>query len=192
MSLRNAYDDGVAAALARYGVKEAAIPWDKIWGGTKAELDYARRMFIGQPEELLKGRRIFEAPHAKNPAGGLLNWRNVFWPTIKNDAGKTDWLQTTMGRGFGSVLPAYGIYQAAKGTYGDPNEGRLANTLGAIGGGLAGSFAYPIGGIVGGGAAMELGSGIGKGIGHLMGSRPTMPQTPLPPTYDPYNYPRGQ
>ena len=180
--IRQAHDAGVAAALARYGVKEAAIPWGKVWGGAKGALDYARQMIVGKPEELLQGRKIFSAPSAKNPAGGYLNWRNVFWPTVKNEAGKTDWLPTMVGRGFGSILPAYGVYQAAKGEYGDPNEGRLSNTLGAVGAGLAGAFAYPVGGMIGGGAAMALGDTLGKGVGHMLGSRPQIQQPyALPP-----------
>ena len=164
--IRQAHDAGVAAALARYGVKEAAIPWGKVWGGAKNVLNQGRKILIGEPEHLLQGRKAFQGE-------GPFSAKNIFWPTHHDPTTKKfQPVATWMGRGFNTLLPAYGVYQAATGQGGDPNEGRLTNALSALGQGLGGAYGYGIGGMIGGGLGANTGASAGAGLGRMLGSRP--------------------
>jgi hypothetical protein len=146
--LRAVHKDGFAAALQRHGIKEAALA-DTLsqWGGG------AIRSLIGQPWRL--GRGAFQP-------GGVLHWKNVFWPTVPGKPGAT-WL----GRGLGTMLPAYSIYKATQGEAGDPSKGRLANTLGAAGSALGWAYGWPAVGLLGAPILGELGQSLGENVGNV-------------------------
>ena len=192
--LTQAYTSGANDAYTRFGIKTAApvpaaaataaeglgtkavnlakeVP-GMAWEGAKA----VPRMMIGHPEKLWTERNdLFSkgkvlnpadafwpsaergAPSAKNPAGSI-------WPKVFGWAGRLN----TLGMG-------YGAYKAMRGQAGDPNEGRLTNTLSALGNAAGWGFGFPVGGMLGAPLIAQGGSAIGKGIGHLLGSRPKPP-----------------
>ena len=170
--LREAHQQGVQAALATYGVKEAL--------DIKTILQGAKALAIGSPieagKQLIKGK-------AFRP-GGLLNLRENFWPSIPktgpwyHKAGP--WAQ----RAFMTGLPAYGVIQAARGKDGDPNEGRLSNALGALGSAAGFGLGFPALGVFGSPYVAAAGQHLGRGLGHLLGSHPsaaTQDATPYAP-----------
>lgn len=138
--LRRARGAGADDALARFGVKEADM---RSWGQA------ALRSAVGQP-----GRAFVEGPAALRP-GGLLHWRNVLWPS--KPGGGADWLARAGTMAMPLALPSMMRQH--------PEEGRLSNTLGSLGG-LAG-MAY--GGMAGGMLGMPFGGALGAGAGHLVG-----------------------
>lgn len=192
--LKTAYDEGYQAALARYGVKEAGVfDWLKRvgteWGAQATDIATRRTgravfqpggalhelksSLVGSPTAVLEGKKLFQP-------GGMLHHSNVFWPTTGHPVSK--WGQ----RIFGTILPAYGVYKTMTGEYGDPNEGRLTNVLGAVGGALGSAYGYPLFGMLGGGLASDLGRGLGKSVGRMLGSSPSPPpQAPQEPYYYP-------
>jgi hypothetical protein len=163
--VREAFDVGFSTALARYGIKEAGTA-DTLsrWAGTAA------RTLVGHPEKLLDAKSF--------RPGGMFNVRNVLWPT---EPGRP--LATWLGRTFGTLLPAYGVYQAMKGDAGDPSRGRLANTLGAAGNALGWAYGMPALGLLGAPMLGRLGQSLGEGVGQLIGGspRPARIAPPVPP-----------
>ena len=98
-------------------------------------------------------------------------------------------LNPWMNRVFGTILPAYGVIQAARGQAGDPNESRLTNTLGAIGGGLGAAYGFHGFGVLGAPYLANAGSRIGTGVGKMFGSpsqAATQAAPPVEPQYAPY------
>lgn len=169
--LQTAHTHGVQAALQRFGIKEAGVG-DFLLNAAKA----TGRMFVGHPDVVLReGRKTFSP-------GGMLHWKNVLWPTFKGAP-----VMTWLGRA-GTILPMIGAVQAARGK-GNPNEGRLSNTLGALGGMVGNAYGFPAGGMVLGPTLGRLGERMGRGVGHMLGSRPdpTAPETAPNPALDPQN-----
>ncbi len=95
-----------------------------------------------------------------------------------------------LGRTFGTILPAYGAYKAITGKSGDPNESRLTNTLGAIGGGVGAAYGYSGLGALGGGIVAGAGARLGTGLGRMISRQPAMPQE-QPQQYE-QGYGQGQ
>ena len=147
-----AHRQGIADALARFGVKEAGL---KDWLGG------AGRMLIGHP-----GQAFVEGPRAFSP-GGMLSHENVWWPSTRGLTGMQKalpWIQ----RGTTMMIPLQ-LMQAA---HRDPREGTLSNVLGTAGS-LAGmAYGFPALGALGAPILGGIGSRIGHGVGHLLGSRP--------------------
>jgi len=171
--LREAHEAGVAAALARFRVKEAG----RIMGLAK---DIGRGL-IGDPLQVAReGAKTF-AP------GGTLHWENVLWPKIPGRP-----VLSRLGQA-GTVLSALPVLSALRGG-GDPNNGRLSNVLGAAGGALGAAYGFPAAGVLGGSMLARAGKSLGHGLGHLLGSRPrppapasspdpqdSLPMAPVPP-----------
>jgi hypothetical protein len=158
---------GIEDALRHYGVKEAAAPWLQAAGNA---IGKGGRFLFGHPDKLLsEGGKAFQP-------GGVFDAKNVFWPTMP---GKP--ISTWMGRTFGTILPAYGMWRAAKGQDGDPHEGRLSNTLSSLGGAVGGAYGYSMGGILGAPYIQRAGASVGRNLGRMLGSRPP---PPIEPTED--------
>ncbi len=156
--VRDAFIDGFASALRRHGVKEAALGESlPRWAGGAA------RTLVGHPEKLLQ-RKSFRP-------GGMFHVRNVLWPT---EAGAP--LANWVGRTFGTLLPAYGVYQAMRGEAGDPSKGRFANTLGAAGNALGWAYGMPAFGLLGAPMLARLAQSVGEGVGRFVdgSQRPQM------------------
>lgn len=176
--LRDVHAQGLADALARYGIKEAGpLDWARragtsAWEGVKATPGAMWRGLTGSPEarqQLMQGKAF--AP------GGSMSFGNVMWPTTGHPVAK--WL----GRA-GTVLPALEAYSALRGRTGDPHEGRLTNALGSVGQALGNAYGFPVGGIIGSGMLSSVGHRLGKGLGRVLGSKPDAPP-PMPPMYYP-------
>jgi len=166
--LQDAKKAGAEAALRYYGVKEANwLSSTGRWLGQGAEA--VGRQMIGHPEQLFQGTRAFKP-------GGAFSVKNVFWPTVNLPPGldpKTrmkaqagQWL----GRTFGTILPAYQVYQSIKRP--DPTKGTLTNALGSIGGAVGAAYGFPIAGMIGGSVVSDLGRRVGEGVGNFLGSKP--------------------
>ena len=166
--LAQAKTAGIEAALRQYGVKEAGwLDATGRWLGGAAR--NVGRQMIGHPEQLFQGTRAFKP-------GGAFSAKNVFWPTVNTPAGASakerlkgqagQWL----GRTFGTILPAYGIYQAIKNP--DPSKGTLTNALGSIGGAVGAAYGFPMAGMLGGGLVSDVGRRVGEGVGNFLGSKP--------------------
>jgi hypothetical protein len=150
-----AHHQGVQAALAHFGIKEAGI---KDWiGGAGTAL-------FGQP-----GRAFTEGARTFSP-GGLLSHENIWWPKTQGLVGAQKimpWLQ----RAGTAMIPLQMMHAAHR----DPNEGALSNVLGTAGS-IAGSmYGYPALGMLGAPMLGNLGSQLGHGIGHALGSKPKDP-----------------
>lgn len=145
--LKQAHACGAADALARL----------KIAAGM---LSHIAQGLVGQPS-----RAFIEGPKAFGE-GGFLSPKNVFWPAVSGPGGsRFNWLARA------STLAA-GAGLASQLAHPDPHEGRLAGTLGALGG-LAGSmYGYPALGMLGAPTLSRAGASLGRGIGHLLGSHP--------------------
>jgi len=164
--LRDVHEQGVKDAFAHFGIKEAWFEGTKDWlrnirANPVSALKDVGHGLVGHPIET--GKQLL-AGTAFKPEG-ILNLR-------KNLLGG-GWLNRIMGIG----IPAYGAIQALRGQ-GDPNEGRLSNALGAIGSGLGFTLGFPAAGMLGVPYIAEAGHRLGKGLGHLLGSRPTPPPSP--------------
>jgi hypothetical protein len=169
--LREAHQQGVRAALATFGVKEAAN-----WLPT---LTGARKVLIGESPEILSALRnkgLSEGLRGLFQPGNTLHHGNVWWPTIKNAP-----VRTWLGRGFGTILPAYGAIQAVRGKSGDPNEGRLTNVLSALGSAAGFAYGAPSLGMLGAPLLARAGHGVGQRLGRMLGSRATPPQPEYAP-----------
>ncbi len=171
--LREAHDAGVDDALRRFGLTKTAGPIPKPTFGKQL-----LQGLIGQPKQILsEGMGTFRP-------GGALHWKNVFWPDMKGAP-----IQGALGRMFGTILPAYGVYKTIKGDFGDPNEGRLSNVLGALGGAVGGAYGYTGLGALGGSMLARGGEAIGRGLGRALGSHPTPPPAEYEPAYPSYAAP---
>jgi hypothetical protein len=151
--LRALHTDGFATALKTYGIKEAGVA-DTLtrWGGETV------RTLVGQPWKL--GPRAFQP-------GGMLHWKNVFWPTVPGRP-----VATWLNRGLGTILPAYDVYKTMQGEAGDPTKGRLANTLAAAGNALGWAYGMPAVGLLGAPMLGQLGRSLGENIGRLVEGEP--------------------
>lgn len=176
--LRKAYEKGTQAALARFGIKEAAgLPGAAAIGkGAASWLGGAARSMVGHPE------KMFNAQQYK--PGGMFHWKNVLWPSEKG-APISNWL----GRGFGTLLPAYGVYKTLQGEQGDPNKGKMENTLGSAGNALGFAFGFPAAGILGAPVMGRLGQSLGESVGRFVDGAPKPP--PQQPQQPPGQYPQG-
>ena len=178
--LNKAHQQGARAALAHFGIKEAATsPWS-----LTNILDAVKRNLIGSP--ITTGRQLIQGK-AFRP-GGTLNLRENFWPDIPKTGPWHHKVMPWASRAFMTGIPAYGVLQAASGQGGDPNEGRLSNALGALGSGVGFGLGLPAAGILGAPLVAAAGQRIGRGVGHLFGSRPPPPPMP-PPAANYQNYP---
>ena len=145
--LKQANARGAANALTRLKVAASVID------GIKSNL-------IGQP-----GRAFVEGPKAFAP-GGFLSSNNVFWPAVSGPGGsRLNWLARA------STLAA-GAGLASQLAHPDPHEGRLAGTLGALGGLAGAMYGYPALGALGAPILSRAGASLGRGVGHLLGSHP--------------------
>jgi len=183
--LRDVHQRGVDDALAAYHVKTAF--------NARGALTTLRRLAIGDAPEIIgavrkgQGKSLFKPAVGKAP-GGLLNAKQVLWPTIP---GKP--IQQWLYRGLGA-LPALGAVQAARGKSGDPNESRLSNTLGALGSAAGFMYGIPAAGMLGAPIVGNAGHHIGRGLGRLFSQKPAPPSTPGQPPGNaeslPSRYPR--
>lgn len=172
--LNDAYIAGQEAALQRFKVAS-------IGGALKSVATTAKNFIIGQPENIIRkgiGKSFQD--------GGQLHWKNVFWPTVKDQAGKVQHLPTWMGRGFNTLLPAYGVVQAARGEAGDPYESRASNILGAVGQGVGGAYGFSGLGMLGGMLGGSLAENTGRGIGRRLQGPPGPPPEMYPPPEQQY------
>ncbi len=142
--LEHAHRKGVEDALARFGLKTAGIMGD------------VQRGLIGEP-----GRLFTEGAKSFQP-GGLLHWKNVFWPSQYGLIGNT------LGR-LGTIAMPLSVMHAMRS---NPHEGMLSNALGAIGGAAGSLYGGMGGGMLGFPVGGAIGSRLGHGIGHLLGSHP--------------------
>lgn len=172
--LREAYEKGASAALARFGIKEAAgIPGTAAIGKNVGSwLGGAARGMVGHPEKMF-------SPQQYQP-GGMFHWKNVLWPSEKG-APISNWL----GRGFGTILPAYGVYKTLQGEQGDPNKGKMENVMGSAGNALGFAFGFPAAGVLGAPTMGHLGQSIGEGVGRFIDG----PPKPAAPPQE--QYPQG-
>ena len=198
MALHAEHARGYAEALARYGVKQAFDWRGAVSGAFGRPIEAVRQLRAGtafQKGKLLDPHALLwgSSPTAEqlaaikpgNPASALSRG----WASTRRG-----WMQAEpwLNRAFTVGLPAYEAFQALKGK-GDPNEGRLSNTLGALGSGLGWAFGQPIAGWVGAPYVSQLGRAIGVGAGRLLGSRPAPPPQPVyagNPGGDEYGAPR--
>lgn len=204
--LADAYNRGQREALARYGIKEAAVatppavppaPFkERALGFAK---DTGKALFgdWGRAANEFKtvtpegGRQIFQQ-------GGMLHPRELLWGSLPKDP---KWYHhaALWGNRIGTGLAAYEAFDALRGG-GDPNKGRLEKALGAVGGGLGWAFGGPLGGMLLSPMIAAGGRSLGEAAGRLIGGRPQPPQ-PAPaqpyagppqgayPAYpDPYYY----
>lgn len=188
--LTQAYASGASDAYLRFGIKTAApapaaveglgakavnfakdIP-GHLWEGAKS----VPRMMVGHPKKLWTERNDLFSK------GKVLNPTDAFWPSVERGAPsaenpKGSIFPKIMGWGgrLNTLGMGYGAYKALRGQAGDPNEGRLTNTLSSLGNAAGWGFGFPVGGMLGAPLLAQAGSSIGKGIGHLLGSRPKPP-----------------
>ena len=145
--LKQANARGAADALARL----------KIAAGFLSEVAHN---LVGQP-----ARAFIEGPKAFRP-GGFLSSSNVFWPAVKGSGGsRLNWLARA-----GTVAAGAGV--ASQLVHPDPSDGRLAGTLGAMGGLVGSMYGYPALGMLGAPLLGSAGESVGRGVGHLLGSGP--------------------
>ena len=183
--LQDAYIAGVKEAFARFGVKEAAAPpgalgnlGRRAWGAAKT----VPQILFGSPlKTLQQGRTAFRP-------GGVLDPAAAFWPSVQRGAAGERMPQVMgwLGRA-GTLASGHQVYKTMKGEAGDPNEGRLSNTLGALGGAAGFGFGFPAVGALGAPLLARAGTSLGKGIGHVLGSKPE-PQQLDPLAYGPGTY----
>ena len=181
--LHDAYRKGVKEAYARYGIKEAALQPGAVARFGQGALDAIKsipRLMIGHPEKVLQqGRGAFRP-------GGILDPKSILWPSVERGVNGERLPQIMGWLGRASTLSTgYNAYKAMKGEAGDPNEGRLSNTLGAVGGSLGMGFGLPAAGALGAPVLARAGQALGKGIGHAFGS------SPEPQQLDPLMYGQG-
>jgi len=167
--LHDVHEQGIKDAFAHFGIKEAWFEGTKNWlRGIRANpvgaLKDVGHSLVGHPIELPK--QLLSGTAFKPE--GLLNLRKNFWPA--------GWGSRIMGLGF----PAYGVVQALRGK-GDPNEGVLSNTLSALGSGAGFTLGYPALGMLGMPFAAEAGHNLGRGLGRMLGSKPSQPTQPMQP-----------
>jgi hypothetical protein len=144
--LSKARDQGARDALARLKLAEGFL------GGV------ARNM-IGSP-----GRAFVEGGKAFSP-GGFLSARNVFWPAVSGPGGsKLNWLARA-----GTLAMPLSMMSTMKQ---HPEEGRLSNALGALGGAAGMAYGFPAAGVLGAPLLGGAGAALGRGVGHLLGSHP--------------------
>lgn len=174
--LSTQHQRGIKDALQRYNVKEAG------WLDAVKRVGAAGGQFLfGQPNKLLpKGVLGGEGLAAFKP-GGSFSLDKILWPTIRNSQGQISPMATWLNRGFGTILPAYGALQALRGKSGDPNEGRLTNTLSGVGRALGSAYGFSLGGIFGAPILTQAGETFGRQLGHMLGSRPTPRKIELTP-----------
>src|SRR5882672_12082249 len=136
--IKNAHDRGVVDALARLKI---AGPF----------MSGVARNLVGQP-----GRAFVEGSSAFRP-GGFLSTRNVFWPAVSGPGGSRF---NCLARA-GTIALPLGMMSAARQ---HPEEGRMSNMLGALGGAAGLSYGFPALGVLGapllGGAGAALGRGV--------------------------------
>lgn len=145
--LKQANARGAIDALARLKIAEGVI------AGIKNNL-------IGQP-----GRAFIEGPKAFGE-GGFLSPKSIFWPAVNGPGGsKLNWFARA-----GTLAAGAGL--ASQLVHPDPHEGRLAGTLGALGGLAGAMYGYPALGILGTPLLSRAGASLGRGVGHLLGSHP--------------------
>lgn len=152
-------------AFAR-GVSDAITHFAK-HGGLKDWAGGAKNFLIGQP-----GRAFTEGPRAFRP-GGMLSNENILWPSTKGLSGMQKampWIQ----RAGTMAIP----FQLMSGAHRDPNEGTLSNVLGTAGSIAGTMYGMPALGMLGAPMLGNALSRVGRGVGHLLGSRPTEPQQP--------------
>jgi hypothetical protein len=181
--LQDAYLAGAEKAYARFGVKEALLSPGALSNiGRRAwnSVSSVPQLLFGSPlKTMQQGRRAFSR-------GGVLDPVAAFWPSVeRGPAGER--LPQAMGwlSRAGTAASGYGVYKAMKGEAGDPNEGRLSNTLGALGGAAGMGFGIPAVGALGAPLLARAGSSLGKGVGHILGS------SPEPQQLDPLTYGQG-
>lgn len=144
--LSKARDEGRRAALSRVKIAEGF-------------LQGVSRNLIGSP-----GRAFVEGRQAFAP-GGFLSAKNVFWPAVSGPGGsKLNWLARA-----GTIAMPLSMMHAAKQ---HPEEGRLSNALGALGGAAGMAYGFPALGMLGAPLLGGAGAAVGRGVGHLLGSRP--------------------
>ena len=160
--LKKAYDEGNQAALGLFGIKEAGLG-GFLGGGAKM----LAQQYFGQP---FTAAKQLAAGTIRKP-GGL--WHGALWPSIPKNGpwyGKVaPWLQRA-----GTAYTGYQMLDAARGTGGDPMEGRLSNMLSAAGQGLGMAYGMPVGGLIGANLATQAGSSLGKHLGRALGSSPDL------------------
>lgn len=144
--IKAAHDRGAHDALARLKIAEGFFS------------DVARNL-VGQP-----GRAFVEGGKAFTP-GGFLSTKNVFWPAVSGPGGsRLNWL----ARAGTLALPLSMMSSARQ----HPEEGRLSNALGALGGAAGMAYGFPALGVLGAPLLGGAGAALGRGVGHLLGSRP--------------------
>jgi hypothetical protein len=144
--LKQAHDKGASDALARM----------KIGGGF---LSGVARNLVGQP-----GRAFVEGGKAFGE-GGFLSAKNVFWPAVSGPGGsKLNWINRA-----GTLMAPLSMMSAMKQ---HPEEGRLSNALGALGGAAGMAYGFPALGMLGAPLLGGAGAAVGRGVGHLLGSHP--------------------
>lgn len=181
--LQDAYLEGVKEAYARFGVKEAIVS-----AGAARNFGRSAWNAVSSIPQLLFGSPVkaFQQGRSAFSRGGVLDPVAAFWPSVeRGPAGERlpqvmGWLQRA-----GTVASGHGVYKAMKGEAGDPNEGRLSNTLSAIGGAAGMGFGMPGVGALGAPLLARGGASLGKGIGQLLGS------SPEPKQLDPLMYGQG-
>jgi hypothetical protein len=144
--LKRAHNKGASDALARLKIAEGF-------------LSGVARNLVGQP-----GRAFVEGPKALGE-GGFLSAKNVFWPAVSGPGGsKLNWLARA-----GTLAIPLSMMSTMKQ---HPEEGRLSNALGAIGGAAGMAYGFPAAGMLGAPLLGGAGAALGRGVGHLLGSRP--------------------
>jgi len=179
--LEDAYRAGMKEACDRFGIKEA-MPVGVTNFGRRAwnAASTIPQVLFGNPIKAYReGMGTFRR-------GGVMNPVAAFWPSVaKGPAGER--LPQAMGwlSRAGTAASGYGVYKAMKGEGGDPNEGRLSNTLSALGSAAGMGFGFSAVGALGAPLVARAGASLGKGVGRVFGS------TPEPQQLDPLMYGQG-
>jgi hypothetical protein len=143
--LRDAYGNGARAALEHL----------KIAG----YLGSVARNLVGHPD------RVFVEGGKALGHDGFLSARNVFWPAVSGPGGsKFNWISRA-----GTLAAPMMIANSMKA---HPEEGHLANALGALGGVAGTAYGFPALGALGAPMLGAAGAAVGRGVGHVLGSRP--------------------
>lgn len=154
----DAFARGMSDAINHFTTKRAGL---KDWVGG------AKNFLVGQP-----GRAFVEGANTFRP-GGMLSHENIWWPSTKGLTGAQKvmpWLQ----RAGTMAVP----FQLMSGAHHNPNEGTLSNVLGTAGSIAGTMYGMPTLGMLGAPLLGNALSRVGRGVGHLLGSRPTEQQQP--------------
>jgi hypothetical protein len=144
--LKQANEKGARDALARLKIAEGFLAG-------------VGRNLVGSP-----GRAFVEGGRAFKP-NGFLSAKNVFWPAVRGPGGsKFNWINRA-----GTMMIPLSMMNTVRQ---HPDEGRLSNALGALGGAAGMAYGFPALGALGAPLLGGAGAALGHGVGHLLGSRP--------------------